>query len=61
MFGDPLERIWKDCIFDFCGVVNYERKMYRVVAESTKEERKEWLEDVKIIINKFFPSEDRFF
>ncbi|MEI3477873.1 MAG: hypothetical protein V8Q84_00790 [Bilophila sp.] len=20
VFGDPLERIWKDCIFAFCGV-----------------------------------------
>lgn len=56
VFGDPLERIWKDCIFDFCGIVNYQRKMYRVVADSTETERKEWLEDIKSVVGKFFPS-----
>lgn len=55
VFGDPLERIWKNCIFDFCGIVNYERKMYSVVVDSTDRERKEWLEDVKSVVNKFFP------
>ena len=23
VFGDPLQRLWKDCIFDLCGVKNY--------------------------------------
>ncbi|WP_297902630.1 NAD(P)H-dependent oxidoreductase [uncultured Campylobacter sp.] len=40
IFGDPLERIWKSCIFDFCGVKTFERLMFRVVADSDEVERK---------------------
>ena len=25
-FGDPLERIWKDCVFGLCGVRHVERR-----------------------------------
>lgn len=28
VFGDPLEILWKNCIFDFCGVKNFYRKMF---------------------------------
>ena len=28
IFKDPLETIWRNCIFDFCGVKQFERKMY---------------------------------
>ncbi|MCC7551500.1 MAG: NAD(P)H-dependent oxidoreductase, partial [Methanobacterium sp.] len=55
VFGDPLERIWKDCVFDFCGIKNYYRKMFRVIASSTPKERKEWLEEVKETVNNYFP------
>jgi len=55
IFGDPLERIWKDCVFDFCGITQFYRKMFRVVASSTFEERKNWLDEVKIILNEYFP------
>jgi NAD(P)H dehydrogenase (quinone) len=55
VFGDPLERIWRDCVFDFCGIKNYYRKMFRTVTSSTQEERETWLEEVKETINSFFP------
>jgi len=55
VFGDPLERIWRDCVFDFCGIKNYYRKMFRVVASSTFDERKQWLEEVEGTINCYFP------
>jgi len=55
VFGDPLERIWKDCVFDFCGIKNFHRKMFRIIASSTPNERKSWLEDVKETINTYFP------
>jgi len=55
VFGDPLERLWKDCVFDFCGIKNYYRKMFRVIASSTPKERKEWLEEVKETVNNYFP------
>lgn len=55
VFGDPLERIWKDCVFDFCGIKNFHRKMFRIIASSTLNQRKLWLEDVKKTINTYFP------
>ncbi len=54
MFKDPLETIWKNCIFDFCGVKNFHRKMFRVIEVSTLEERKEWLREVEMMINEHF-------
>jgi NAD(P)H dehydrogenase (quinone) len=58
VFGDPLERIWKDCVFDFCGLKNFYRRMFRVMVSSTLEERKMWLYEVKETVDKYFPSED---
>jgi putative NADPH-quinone reductase len=55
VFGDPLELIWKNCIFDLCGVDNFYRKMYRVIVTSIKKEREKWLEDVKETVDKYFP------
>lgn len=42
-FGDPLERIWRDCLFWYCGVPRVERRVFRVVATSTPAERPGWL------------------
>ena len=56
IFGDPLERIWKDCIFDLCGVKDFYRRMFRVVVTSTQEKREKWLEDVAEKVAKHFPS-----
>lgn len=56
VFGDPLETLWKNCIFDLCGVKNFYRKMYGVIVTSTLEERKAWLKDVEETINRFFPN-----
>lgn len=56
VFGDPLESIWKNCIFDLCGVKNFYRKMYRIIVTSSQKEREKWLEDVKETIDKYFPA-----
>jgi NAD(P)H dehydrogenase (quinone) len=45
VFGDPLENIWKNCVFGFCGLERYCRKMFRVVADSDSNLRKEWLKE----------------
>src|SRR5262245_14026995 len=42
-FGDPLERIWCDCVLRYCGVRTVERRVFRVVATSTDAERRAWL------------------
>ena len=54
-FGDPLETLWKKCIFGLCGVKNVERRMFTVIITSTKQQREAWLEEVKSIIAKQFP------
>jgi putative NADPH-quinone reductase len=65
VFHDPLETIWKNCIFDLCGVKVFYRKMFSVVVTSNMEQRKTWLNEVKEITDKYFPkmyngrSEDR--
>lgn len=57
IFGDPLERIWKDCIFDLCGVKETYRRMFRVLVTSSPEERQQWLKETSEIIDTFFPAE----
>jgi putative NADPH-quinone reductase len=55
-FGDPLELIWKRCVFDLCGVKNVTRKIFAVVIASSLEQRKQWLEDVKTIVTNQYPA-----
>jgi NAD(P)H dehydrogenase (quinone) len=57
VFGDPLELIWKKCIFELCGVKHFYREMIRVVVTSTQSQRAEWLEKVRKTINTYFPKE----
>lgn len=54
VFGDPLENLWKTCIFDFCGVKNFHRRLYSVVVTSTPRQRQEWLKDVEATIRDCF-------
>jgi putative NADPH-quinone reductase len=46
-FGDPLEALWRDCIFGLCGVKAFHRRMFGVVVTSPAEERAAWLEEVR--------------
>lgn len=54
VFGDPLELIWKNCIFSLCGIYNVHRKIFRIVVTSTPEMRNNWLDDAEMMINKYF-------
>ena len=54
VFGDPLERLWKDCIFGLCGVEQVYRTMYRVIVTSTAEQRQAWLTDTRQIVQTHF-------
>ena len=56
VFGDPLETIWKNCIFGLCGVDRFFRKNFAVVVTSTLEERKAWFQEVKEIVQRYFPA-----
>ncbi len=57
VFGDPLEALWKKCIFDLCGVRIFFRKMFSVIVTSTLEQRKEWLKQVEESVCLYFPPE----
>jgi len=59
IFGDPLETIWGKCIFDLCGVHTFYRKMFSVIAVSSEEQRKKWLQEVRQIVSEYFPKTDR--
>jgi putative NADPH-quinone reductase len=58
IFGDPLERIWKNCIFDLCGVPTFYRKMFTIVINSTLEERQNWLNQAAEAVSEYFPPLD---
>ena len=53
VFGDPLENLWKTCIFDLCGVKVFCRKVYGVIVTSTPEQRRAWLEDVEATVREY--------
>ena len=55
VFGDPLETIWKNCIFDFCGIKQFERKIFRIIVTSDLEQRLQWLKETRELIDKYFP------
>lgn len=58
VFGDPLEALWKNCIFDLCGVKDFYRKMFAVIVTSSEKQRKAWLQEVRETVNRFFPTEE---
>ena len=39
VFGDPLELLWRNCVFQFCGVDTVVRRMFCTVAGSTAQQR----------------------
>ncbi len=56
MFGDPLETLWKNCIFGLCGVRNVRRRTFGVIVTSTAAQRRAWLREVKAQVKSCFSS-----
>jgi len=54
VFLDPLETIWKNCIFDLCGVRHFQRRMFNVIVTSTREQREKWLKEVEETVSAVF-------
>jgi NAD(P)H dehydrogenase (quinone) len=54
-FGDPLEALWKNCIFDLCGVKTVYREMFGIIVTSTLDQRQEWLSRVRAVVGRYFP------
>jgi len=59
VFGDPLETIWRNCIFGLCGVTNFFRRMFGTVVTSTEPQRIEWLDEVRNTVDSIFPGVDQ--
>jgi NAD(P)H dehydrogenase (quinone) len=57
VFGDPLDDLWKKCIFNLCGVKTVHREMFSMVIASTKEQRAEWLARVRGLVGQYFPAQ----
>jgi len=58
-FGDPLETLWKNCIFGLCGVKNVQRRSFSTVVASNYQQRTQWLMEVRKIVKSHFPPEKR--
>jgi putative NADPH-quinone reductase len=54
VFGDPLETIWKNCIFGLCGVKNVYRRTFGVIVTSTPQRREGWLQEVQEMVSRLF-------
>jgi putative NADPH-quinone reductase len=57
VFGDPLETIWKNCIFGLCGINDFYRKVFNIIVVSSEKQRKAWLKEVRLIVDNYFPKD----
>lgn len=55
VFGDPLQLLWKNCVFDLCGVERFYRRMFCPIVTSTLEQRKAWLAETAEIVEQHLP------
>jgi putative NADPH-quinone reductase len=55
LYGDPLENLWKNCIFGLCGVRRFHRCNFEPIVVSTPEQRKEWLAESRRLVCEYFP------
>jgi NAD(P)H dehydrogenase (quinone) len=55
-FGDPLELIWRHCVFGLCGMDDVRREVFGVVVTSTEEQRNLWLDRVRGLVAVCFPA-----
>jgi len=55
-FNDPLENIWRQCVFGFCGIKKYYRKMFRIIADSDLKQRQTWLKEVEDTVQNIIKS-----
>ena len=57
-FRDPLDTLWKRCVFGFCGIPEESilRRHFSIVMTSTHEERADWLDEVDTIVGRVIES-----
>ncbi len=55
LYGDPLENLWKNCIFGMVGVEEFTRRNFESIIMSSPEQREGWLEEVRQLVREIFP------
>ena len=55
VFGDPLETIWKNCVFGLCGVERVVRRTFSIVVTSSSAQREQWIEESRKLTGSEFP------
>lgn len=53
-FGNPLDRIWKDCVFALCKVKHFHRRMFNIMVLSTLQQRAQWLNEIRQLVGLAF-------
>ncbi|WP_197082863.1 hypothetical protein [Pseudorhodobacter ferrugineus] len=48
-FGDPLDRIWRDCILGYCSTAQVTRRTFAPLVPSTDAARAAWLDQAAIL------------
>ena len=50
VFGDPLDTLWKACVFGLCGVSSVVRRTFGPMAVSSQQQREGWLAEVRALV-----------
>ena len=59
VYGDPLQRIWQNCVFGLLALPAFDRCLFRPVAGSAPEQRRQWLDEVAAMVSAYFPKKRR--
>jgi len=54
LYGDPLDGLWKRCVWGFCGIKTVHRELFSVVITSTPEQRQDWLLRTRAVVRQYF-------
>ncbi len=55
VFGDPIDTLWRNCIFGLCGIDTVYRETYSIVVTSSGAQRAQWLERTRALLRRAFP------
>ncbi len=54
LYGDPLENLWKHCIFGLLGITDFARRNFESIVMSTPEQRAAWLDEARQLVRDRF-------
>lgn len=57
IYKDPLETIWRNRVFKFCGISNFKRMNFHVIKDSDFNQRTVWLSEIRQLIDSYFSKE----